>query len=210
MSYYSYTILECTNPDLISSGSTFVKESLYSFIVKIENGKSHFLTNCNTMDSEIAGLSMKHPNEIFIAESHWDLEFENCVLVTQKFINGKSMVLGIEPGYFFDYPDSLNVKEEEKIAFQNHVLGYLKRLDKVKLEGGFFEIDQLNNNRDKCGYESYIIITYENEFYKWIATKKYISYIKVSVEKKEPIINPLKEYEDNLLRNRENENENKN
>jgi len=45
MSYYAYTMLECTNPDLISTGSTFVKESLYSLLVKIENGKSHFLTN---------------------------------------------------------------------------------------------------------------------------------------------------------------------
>jgi len=43
MSYYAYTMLECTNPDLISTGSTFVKESLYSLLVKIENGKISFL-----------------------------------------------------------------------------------------------------------------------------------------------------------------------
>lgn len=36
MSYYSYTILECSNPELISSGSTFVQESLYSLRKRLQ------------------------------------------------------------------------------------------------------------------------------------------------------------------------------
>ena len=60
---------------------------------------------------------------------------------------------------------------------------------------GDFIIDKVNNEKDQYGYESYITITYENDKYKWTATKKFISYIEVSVEKKEPEIDPLKEFE---------------
>ena len=60
MSYYAYTILECSNPELISSGSTFVNES-YSKLLKIQNGKSHFITNKTTMEAEIFEFSKLHP-----------------------------------------------------------------------------------------------------------------------------------------------------
>ena len=49
----------------------------------------------------------------------------------------------------------------------------------------------LNNEKNKDGYESFIIIVYENDLYKWTAEKTGISYIRVSVEKKEPKIDIL-------------------
>jgi hypothetical protein len=51
-----------------------------------------------------------------------------------------------------------------------------------------FEIDKLNSEKDQNGYESSITITWENDCYRWTATKTGISYVRVSVEKNEPRI----------------------
>lgn len=184
MSYYSYTVLECTNPELISSGSTFVKESLYSLLLKIENGKSHFITNKNTMDGEIYELSVKHPNETFTAEWHWDEDYYNCVLYFFECKNGEFRNLAVKPGYIFVCPQKQVYSKEQFSAFKDHVIKYLERLDLVKEKDGNFSIDKLNNERDQSGYESFITITYENDLYKWTATKKCISWIEVTCEEK--------------------------
>ena len=194
MSYYSYTILECTNPELISSGSTFVRDSK-SKLLKIKDGKSHFLTRKDTMDREIIELSMNHPGETFNVKWHWDEDYCDCIIYLYECKNGEFRKLGIEPGYTFVYLSNITVNKEEQLAFQSHVLEYLNRIDLVIEMEGSFTIDKLNNKKDKKGYESYITITYENDFYKWTATKKWISWIEVTCEKKEPKINPLEEYE---------------
>jgi len=197
MSYYSYTVLECTNPELISSGSTFVKESHYSLLLKIENGKSHFITSKNTMDGEIFDLSKNHPEETFTAECHWDEDFADCVLYRFECINGEFKNLGIKPGYVFIGPENQICTEEEFSAFRVHVLKYLQRLDIINEKDGKYKIDKLNNEKDN-GYESYITITYENDLYKWTATKKWISWIEVTCEKKEPKADPLKNLENKM------------
>jgi hypothetical protein len=78
------------------------------------------------------------------------------------------------------------------------VIKYLERLDLVKEKDGKFKIDKLNNRKDQYGYESFITITYENDLYKWTATKKWISWIEVTCEIKELIVDPLKELEDKI------------
>jgi hypothetical protein len=201
MSYYSYTVLECTNPELISSGSTFVKESLYSSLVKIENGKSHFITNKNTMDGEIFELSLKHPKETFTGEWSWDEDYYDCILHSFECKNGEFTKLAIKPGYVFVGPQTQIYSREQFSAFKDHVIKYLERLDLVTEKDGKFKIDKLNNEKDQHGYESYITITYENDLYKWTATKKWISWIEVTCEKKEPIVDPLKEFEDEIKDN---------
>jgi hypothetical protein len=198
MSYYSYTILECSNPELISSGSTFVKESLYSLLVKIKNGQSHFITNKNTMDGEIIELSIKHPKETFTGEWYWDEDYYNCILYSFECKNGEFRELAIKPGYVFVAPANQIYSREQFSAFKDHVTKYLERLDLVKEKDGEFKIDKLNNEKDQHGYESYITITYENDLYKWTATKKWISWIEVTCEIKEPIVDPLKELEDKI------------
>jgi hypothetical protein len=198
MSYYSYTVLECTNPELISSGSTFVKESLYSSLFKIENGKSHFLTNSKTMYREIFDLSIKNPAESFTGEWHWDEDYWDCILYRFECKNGEFKSLGIKPGYVFFGPENQICSKEDFSAFRDHVIKYLERLDFVKEQDGKYKIDKLNNEKDQNGYESYITITYENDLYKWTATKKWISWIEVTCEKKEPKVDPLKKFEEKL------------
>ncbi len=104
-------------------------------------------------------------------------------------------------------PEREIFNEEHYSALREHVLEYFKRLDIVKAENGKFEIDTLGESQNQYGYKSYITITYENDIYKWTATRVSLSMIEVACEKKEPKINPLKAYEDNL-KNRENAKEN--
>jgi hypothetical protein len=203
MSYWAYTVLECTNPELISSGSTFVNES-HSELLTIHNGKSHFSTWKNTMDDEIIELSKKHPEETFTAECHWANEYYDRIIYYFEYRNGKCKDLGIKPGYMFFLITGEIPNKEESSAFINHVCKYLERLDIVKKKDGGFIIDKLNDEEDKNGYESYFTITYENDLYKWTAEKRGISYIRVTVEKKEPKIYHLTEYEDKM-KNSENE-----
>ena len=194
MSYNAYTVLECTNPELISSGSTFVNES-YSKLLKIENGKSHFITNKTTMIGEIYALSMKHPNETFTAEWHWDEDYYDCILYLFECKNGEFKELGLKPGYGFLYPSSIPVNKEEQLAFQNHVLEYLNRLDIVVEKDRHFTLDKINNKKDKHGYKSYFTITYENELYKWTATRTGTTCVEVSIEEKLPKTGSLNDNE---------------
>jgi hypothetical protein len=195
MSYQTYTVLESTNPELIAPDSTFVKEA-FSDLIEIQDGKSHFLTNNNTMDRELIRLSLKHPEETFIAIS--TLEGVDFIFTTE-YRNGECRELGMEPDYGFCYPSNVDFIEEERLAFQNHVLKYLRRLDIVKKGEYGFILDKLNNEKDANGYESYITITYENDQYKWTATKKGISLVEVSVEKKQPKVYKEKEFEDKSI-----------
>jgi hypothetical protein len=197
MSYWAYTVLESTNQELISPASTFVKGS-NSELLKIEDGKSHFSTWKNTMDDELIQLSLKYSGETFTAECHWANEYYDRILYYFEYRNGKCRLLGIKPGYMFFLIAGNIPSEEEYSAFINHVLKYLKRLDIVKKEDGEFIIDKLNNEEDKNGYESYITIAYENDLYKWTAEKTGISYIRVSVEKKEPKIPRIIEFEEKM------------
>jgi hypothetical protein len=192
MSYYAYTILECSNPELISSGSAFVNES-YSKLLKIQNGKSHFITNKTTMDGEIFELSIKYPDETFTAEWYWDSEYYDSILYHFSCKNGKFTDLGIKPGYVFNCPENQILDKDHYSAFKDHVIKYLERLDLINEKDGDFIIDKLNNRKDQYGYESYITITYENAMYKWTAKKKWISWIEVTCEKKEPEIGSLSE-----------------
>ena len=190
MSYHAYTILECTNPSLISSGSTFVKES-NSKLLKIENNKSHFVTWKSTMNDEIYMLSLKFPEDTFTENWHWDHDYYDRIIYSYEYRNGNCKVLGIEPAYLFVLPAKNSPNDEHALAFREHVLEYLNRLDIVKKVNGGFELDKLNNEKDEYGYESQITITYENDQYKWTAVRTGISFIDVTVEKKAPRINNL-------------------
>ena len=185
MSYCSYTAVECTNPELISSGSTLVKE-LKAELIDVSKGKSYFLSRLGTLDEEIISLSLKFPEETFKAKCHWDHLYFDRITYFFEYKNGECKETARKPGYVFIGPEVGSPDGEHFSAFREHVLQYLRRLDIVKGEEEGFRIDQLNCDKDKHGYYSYITITYENDRYKWTATKKGISYILVSFEKKEP------------------------
>ena len=182
----SYTVLESTNPELISTGSTFANETTSEF-VRFYNNQAHFLTKKNTMDVELLQLSRKYPGEIFTAERQIHHAHIERFIYCFEYQNGYCKEVSRKPGYLFFESESEIPNMEEYSAFQDHVLQYLKRLDIINEEKGFM-LDKLNNEKNRYGYESYITITYENEQYRWTAEKKGISHIHVRVEKKMPKI----------------------
>jgi len=207
MSYYSYTILECTNPELISSASTFVKESNSKLLIIIDS-KSHFVTRKDTMEREILELSKKHPEEIFNVEYHWDDDDYDRIRYTYEYKNGECKELGFKPGYLFVYPVNIILNKEHYLAFQDHrsafqdhVIKYLERVDLVKDKDGKYKINKLIYEKDLYGYKSYLTITYENDLYKWTATRKWVTWIEVTFEKKEPLVDSMKNYEDKKIDN---------
>jgi hypothetical protein len=184
MSYYSHTILKCTKPDIIASGSTFVSETDSMFHETI-NGQSHFFTWRNTMDDEIVKLSTRHPEETLTTECHWDNESPNSLIYKNEFKNGIQKLLGVEPEYFFCRPVKEYPNKKHFEAFKDHVLKYLSRLDVVKAAEGGYEIDRLDGEEDKYGYKSSVTITYENDHYIWSAKKNGSAYISITVNKKD-------------------------
>ena len=185
MSHYSHTIIECTRPELIASGSTFVKESESMFHETIKS-KSHFFTWRKTMDEEIASLSAGHPEETITSECHWDKDSPNSLIYKKEYKNGIQKLLGVEPEYFFCLPHNVKPDKKHIAIFKEHVLKYLTRLDVVNKVAGEYEIDRLDGQRDKHGYISNITITCENDKYIWSAEKNGSAYISVSVETKKP------------------------
>ena len=144
---------------------------------------------------------MRYPEETFAAEWHWEDDYYDKILYHFVCKNGKFKEHAIKPGYVFMCPESQIFNKEHYSAFRDHVIKYLERLDIVKKEAGKFNIDKLNNKKDQHGYESYITIIYENDLYKWTATKKWISWIEVTCEKKDPVTHPFKEIEDKMTDN---------
>jgi hypothetical protein len=153
------------------------------------------------MDGEIIELSKSHPEETFIAECHWANEYYNRIIYLFEYRNGICSELGIKPGYIFFWPKDRTIEKKDYCAFKKHLMKYFDRLDNIRKEKGDFIIDKLNNEKDQYGYESYITITYENEYYKWTAEKTGISCIEISVEKKEPRVYLEKEFEDKMKDN---------
>ncbi|MBE0653974.1 MAG: hypothetical protein IH594_09260 [Bacteroidales bacterium] len=174
-----------------------MKES-NSMLLEIKDGKSHFLTRKNIMHDKIIRLSLSYPEETIYAECHWDTEYYDRIKYFFEYKNGNCKEIGIKPGYVFYYSADIfcNQNQYQISAFQNHVIKYLERLDLVKEHDGEFKIDKLNNVKDRNGFQSYITITVEDDLYKWTATKKWISWIEVAIEKKEPRVYREKEFED--------------
>lgn len=182
MTNYIYTIITCTNPELICSGSTFVQESA-SELLKINNGISHFITSNDTMDSELIRLSMKHPQETFSCESHCENDYYERVIYSYEYLNGTRKDVRIRPEYMFFWTSDCAIPNEEHyLAFRIHVLDYLNRLDIGREDEDGFFIDKLNDEKDSNGYQSSFTITWANDFYIWTAVKTGISYIRVSVK----------------------------
>jgi hypothetical protein len=187
MNYYTYTILECGDPEIIASGSTFVKDSK-SKLLEITKNKSHFLTYATSMNDEIIELSLKHSGETFYAECFWEYEFQDRVKYFFEYKNGIRKDVVCKPDYIFFFKSEKIPNKEVYLAFKEHVREYLRRLDIVNKDADGYFIDKLSGHEDQYGYESTITITYENDYYRWTATRSDLSNIEVRVEKLQPKI----------------------
>jgi len=193
MHSHSYTVLACTNPELISSRSNFVKESV-SQLLKTHNYQSHFFTNGNTMDEELVGLSARYPDEIFTASQHIITDFGEIFVYYFDYTNGICKEVARKPGYKFHCVEERIPESKEYSYFRDYVMERLNGVDVGKLEDEGFRLDSLINVNDRNGYKSYDSIIYEGDQCKWIAEEIRFSYVSVLVETKEAGIgNPLEQ-----------------
>lgn len=185
MGYYRATVLTCTNPDIIASGSTFFNEWKHAFW-KIENGETYYVCRKEYFNDAVIILSKEHPSEIFTGKTWIDSDFSDCFCYTLVIKNGEYFVIDYEPYYQYMFPDIEDVEYNRlSTRFKEHIDKYIKRLDIVleEQESGK-EYDILNDKKDDEGFISHYTITWENDQHLFTATKRYTSEIIVSYEKK--------------------------
>jgi hypothetical protein len=185
MGYYMQTNVSCTNPEILSSGSTF-NQKWGNILMESKNGVAYYYCRKEYLNDAIVELSKQHPDVTFTGVTWRDDDFQDSVEFTSIIKNGKEEVVKIAPHYQILFPV---IDDDEynrlSIRFGDHIELYLNRLDIIKddpIEGQV--IDILNDKKDEEGFKSYITITWENDKHRFTATKRYTSQVMVGYEKK--------------------------
>lgn len=170
MADWTRTNLSCTNPEIISSGSTFQKNTKSKLLGSNDN-IFHYLTERDSMHEEIIELSKVHPNQTFTATTWDDTAYYFRVLYTTVYHRGMHHEINMKPGYVFSYPCMLD--EELKRRLIAHIKLYLERIEKTTYNKyGEKDFDLISHKEDIDGFSSYLTITWENEDHRFIATNK--------------------------------------
>lgn len=186
MGYYVSTALQCTNPELIASGSTFNVE-WSNELMGIKNGITSYHCRKEFLNEAIKELSKMHPDATFTGKTWIADNYSEFRKYTVIIKDGVESVVDLEPGYTY-LSESIDDEEYEQLLedFKIHLNAYIKRIDifnKVSEEG--FKYDFLNDNPDSNGFSSYYTITWENDVHKFVATKRYRSLVKIHYERKD-------------------------
>jgi hypothetical protein len=172
MGYRWRTNVQCTNPELIASGSTFNKKCK-EFILSIESGISKYY--CIGQDFNYAPFqfSREHPLETFTGVTWNDSDYYDCIEFTLIINNGEYKQVKSEPHYTYAllYRNWKKVPEELYRRFREHFKRYAERIDVVHrdfINGEVF--DFLNDRKDKftgtkrC--ESFVEVKYQKKNHK--------------------------------------------
>ena len=184
MGYYVRTDLKCTNPELISTGSTFNQEWSHE-LQEIKNGITSYCSRKQYLNDAVKELSKLHPAETFTGRTWIDDNFEEYRIYTAIIRNGIESIVDVEPGYTFLFPP---IDDEEYHGliegFKKHVDNYLKRIDLFheNSERGF-EYDFLNDKVDDNGFKSYYTITWGNDKHIFTAKRRYPSLVIVDYKR---------------------------
>ena len=186
MGYCWCTDVRCTNPDLISSGSTFNKKC-EEFILSIESGTSKYYCIGQDFNDALFQYSREYPRETFTGVTWNDSDYYDCIKFTLVIKNGEYKQVKCEPCYLYGL--RMNGYEIPKGLFERfkkHLKRYIERIDLVHpdpIKGEVF--DFLNDKEDQDGFRLYYTITWENDKHKFTATKRFISFIMVEYQKKD-------------------------
>lgn len=187
MGFYVGTKVSCTNPELLATGSTF-NQKWFDFIVSIEEGVTYYHCSKTYLNDALAELSRSHPEVTFNGCTWIDDDYEDAKDYTFILRNGIYEYVDMAPHYQILFP----VIEDEEYnsllsRFVKQIEIYLQRIDIIKkIAEEDIVFDFLNDKVDQDGFVSYYTITWENEFHKFTATKRYISQVIVGYEKKQP------------------------
>lgn len=184
--------VSCTNPELLATGSTFNQE-WFDFIVSIEEGLTYYHCSKTYLNDALAELSRSHPEVTFNGCTWIDDDYEDAKDYTFILRNGIYEYVDMAPHYQILFPV---IEDEEYNSLQSRFVKqieiYLQRIDIIKkISEEDIVFDFLNDKADQDGFVSYYTITWENEFHKFTATKRFTSQIivdyqrKISVKKKE-------------------------
>jgi len=186
MGYYVRTDLQCTNPELISSGSTFYNEWSHE-LMGIENGITSYYCRKQYLNEAVKELSKLHPEETFTGKTWVDDNFEDFRKYTVIIKEGEESVVDMEPGYTY-ISEPIDDEDYERLIkdFKIHLDAYIKRIDIFNKDSEVgFEYDFLNDKPDSNGFSSYYTIVWENDVHKFVATKRFNSLITIHYERKD-------------------------
>lgn len=186
MGYRWCTNVQCTNPELIASGSTFNKKCK-EFILTIESGTSKYYCIGQDFNDALFQFSREHPLETFTGVTWNDSLYYHCIEFTLIINNGEYKQVKSEPHYTYALL-SCNMDEIPKglyKRFRDHFKCYSERIDIIHrdpINGEVF--DFLNDKRDQEGFSSFYTIIWENEEHKFTGTKRCESFVEVTYQRK--------------------------
>ena len=185
MGYYVRTDLKCTNPELISSGSTFNEEWSHE-LKEIKNGVTSYCCKKQYLNDAVKELSKSHPTETFTGRTWINDNILEYRIYTAIIKNGIESIVDVEPGYSFLFPPIDDEEYQSLIEeFKKHVDNYLKRIDLFhKGSDQGFEYNFLNDKVDDNGFKSYYTITWGNDKHIFTATRRYPSLVMVDYQRK--------------------------
>jgi hypothetical protein len=197
MGYYTQTNVSCTNPEILSSGSTF-NQKWGDFLMQSKNGVAYYYCRKEYLNDAIIELSKENPAVTFTGVTWNDSDYYDCIKYTLIIKNGKYKIVKYEPEYQYFFP-IIEDDEYKRLAerFREHIDLYLKRLDIVNDDPVERElIDFLNDKEDNEGFKSYCTITWENDEHLFTATKRFTSHIIVDYKRKKPkVLEPTNDSE---------------
>jgi hypothetical protein len=189
MGYDVRTNLSCSNPEVISSGSTFNQEWAKN-LMEIDGGVFKYYSRGYYLHDNIAALSKQYPDETFTGITWNDSDIYDRIKYTLIYKNGECKQVNCEPGYVYGvYNDNYYEMPTDLFErFKKHLHRYIERIDIVRedIEEGVV-FDFLNNKPDEDGFMSYYTIIWENDEHKFTATRRFTSQIAIKYEKKEPL-----------------------
>ena len=94
------TMVSSTNPELISSGSTFIQKNRND-LYKISYGKAYFRSFYGNLEAELIRLSINHPEEVFYTTLWRQEDDYDKIKYSGIYRDGRYHEIAVEPVYSF-------------------------------------------------------------------------------------------------------------
>lgn len=164
----NYELLKCINPEkIITKTPSRLQFSIGDELV--------FETRSTTMHEDILLLSIKFPNEVFLARYYTIDPYDSYPALCIRYINGKDEFLGYEPDYDWGNYEYILDEFGQDVFHRlwRRIRKYFFRLDQTKENViiGKVECDILEHHYDEC-ISSYVTVHAEYKNFK-ISVDKY-------------------------------------
>jgi len=177
------TKLICTNPELISSGTTFFEKIKEDFIWH-EDDKPVYGGVSSEMHQELTKISENYPEEVFCRIDYYKSADNNADKTFGAYINGRYNTITTEPYYYF-IPESFEgVDPEIDEQFKQHMMLYVRRIDLLKKTKDQITFDfPYDKDPSQQGFSSDFEVNWRNKEHTFHAYKDYGSEIEVNYKR---------------------------